>query len=69
MRIKIKPDSQKGNHPKTNYTPSKSMKIFFFVCLSMSIRLITPLLVLALLQLGLGCLQLTVIPQIQRVPF
>ncbi len=68
-KIKINRYSQKGDHPRTNYTTSKSMKIFFFVCLSMSIRLITPLLVLALLQLGLGCLQLTVIPQTQRVCF
>jgi hypothetical protein len=68
MRIKRKGNSLRSEFPRTNYTTSKPMKIFFFVCLSMSIRLITPLLVLALfLQLGLGCLQLTVIPQRQRV--
>lgn len=47
-------------HQRTNYKPSYRYELSFFISQSMTNKLRVFLLVLTLLQLGLGCLQLTV---------
>ena len=68
MKIEIDPIYLIRNYQNTNYKPRNDKDYPSIDCSLMTNKLTVTLLVLVLLQQGLGCLQLTVSIEKRRVP-